>query len=82
MSAIDEQVGGDHYKTLGMQPIEITYKNFGYEGVRHSVYTNINKYLTRNKDNHREDLEKAIHLLQMQLEFYDLSLPTRQSYKP
>ena len=34
-------------------------------------YTKVNKYLTRRKGSHRQDIEKAIHVLQMQIEFYD-----------
>jgi hypothetical protein len=68
-TALNSQVGGDHYKNQGLQPFEITYANFGYQGVRASVYTKVNKYLTREKGEHRENIEKAIHCLQVQLEF-------------
>lgn len=70
-SAIQSQVGGNHYKNQGIQPLEATYANFGYEGIRHSCYTKALKYLARDKNEHRENLEKAIHVLQMQLEFFD-----------
>lgn len=65
------QVGGDHYKDQGLQPFEITYANFGYAGIRASCYTKVNKYLVRDKNDHRENVEKAIHVLQIQLEYYD-----------
>ena len=68
-SAIKSQVGGNHYKDQGIQPLEATYANFGYEGLRASIYTKVNKYLTREKGSHKTDIEKAIHVLQMQLEF-------------
>ena len=68
-TALNSQVGGDHYKNQGLQPFEITYANFGYQGVRASVYTKVNKYLTRDKGGHKENIEKAIHCLQVQLEF-------------
>jgi hypothetical protein len=71
MSALKEQVGGDHYEKIGLQPFEITYKNFGYFGIRASVCTKVNKYMKREKGSHREDIEKAIHSLQCQLEFLD-----------
>ena len=73
MSALNEQVGGDHYKKQGLQPFEITYQNFGYFGLKASVFTKVNKYLTRDKagSDHRENIEKAIHSLQCQLEFLD-----------
>ena len=70
-SATNTQVGGDHYTKQGIQPLESTFANFGYSGVQASIYTKVNKYLTREKGTHRQDLTKAIHVLQMQVEFYD-----------
>ena len=70
-SATSTQVGGDHYKNQGIQPLEATFANFGYEGVRASIYTKVGKYLTRDKGTHKQDIAKAIHVLQMQLEFLD-----------
>ena len=67
--ATDKQVGGTHYKEQGLEPIEVTYENFGYYGVRSALYTKVNKYLTRNKGNHIEDLEKAKHCIELQIEF-------------
>ena len=69
MLATDKQVGGTHYKEQGLEPIEVTYENFGYYGVRSALYTKVNKYLTRNKGNHIEDLEKAKHCIELQIEF-------------
>ena len=69
-TAIATQIGGDHYLD-GIQPLEITYANFGYQGIRAAIYTKVNKYLHREKGTHRQDIEKAIHCLQMQLEFLD-----------
>ena len=63
--ATTNQVGGDHYKDQGIQPLELTYLNFGYAGVKASLYTKVNKYLTRNKANEGEDIRKAIHCLEM-----------------
>ena len=71
IKALDKQVAGDHYKSLALQPFEITFANFGYEGVRAAVYTKVNKYLTREKGVHRENLEKAIHCLEIQLDLHD-----------
>lgn len=64
-TATTEQVGGDHYKNQGIQPLEVTYLNYGYAGVKASLYTKVNKYLTRNKANEGEDIRKAIHCLEM-----------------
>jgi hypothetical protein len=62
----DSQVGGDHYKTMAIQPGEyITKNNLGwYEG-------NVIKYVTRHKHKgKKQDLEKAIHYLQLAIEEY------------
>jgi hypothetical protein len=67
-NALETQVGGDHYKDNGVQPLEMTLANFGYEGLRAAVYTKVNKYLIRNKNSHIEDIKKAIHCLEIQLE--------------
>jgi len=60
-SALDVQVGGDHYKGMAIQPFEYIYANnipFP-EG-------NAIKYITRwRKKNGIADLDKAIHTLQM-----------------
>mgnify|MGYP000595384916 CR=1 FL=1 len=69
MLATDKQVGGKHYKEQGLEPVEVTYENFGYYGVRAALYTKVNKYLTRNKGNHLQDLEKAKHCIELQIEF-------------
>ena len=62
--ATSGQVGGDHYKSLAIQPIEYITKNkLPYmEG-------NVIKYVTRHRyKNGAEDIRKAIHFLQMILE--------------
>lgn len=74
MNALDTQVGGGHYKDQGIQPFELTYANFGYKGVAASVYTKVNKYLTRNKDDHLKNLRKAEHCIQIQIELYQRHL--------
>lgn len=57
MSALREQIGGEHYKKLAIQPVEYIHANgIGYfEG-------NIIKYVTRWKDKGgMADLLKARH---------------------
>lgn len=59
MSALEIQVGGDHYKSKAIQPVEYIHANgLGFcEG-------NVIKYVTRWKDkNGLKDLEKARHYL-------------------
>ena len=63
--ASETQVGGEHYRKYAIQPSEFIHRNkLGWcEG-------NAVKYLTRHKDkNGRQDIEKAIHYLQLLLEW-------------
>ena len=63
----DKQVGGSHYKDLSIQPGDYIRKNnLGwYEG-------NAVKYITRHKvKGGKQDLEKAIHYLELAIEEYD-----------
>lgn len=64
MSALNEQVGGDHYKTKKIQPVEYIHANsIGFfEG-------NVIKYVTRWKSkNGIKDLEKARHYIDLLIE--------------
>jgi len=63
-SQLDVQVGGDHYKSLPIQPIEYCQRNkLNY------CESNVVKYVTRHRfKNGREDIEKAIHNLSILLE--------------
>jgi hypothetical protein len=64
---LSRQVGGDHYKSLKIQPVEyIRANDLGwYEG-------NIIKYTTRHRvKGKRADIEKVIHYAEMLLEEYD-----------
>jgi hypothetical protein len=66
--AIYRQVGGSHYRDMAIQPIEFCHRNrLG------PCETLAIKYICRHQSkNGREDLEKAIHVLQMLMEFdYD-----------
>lgn len=59
----EKQVGGEHYRNKGIQPIDyiLTNKLSYCEG-------NVIKYVTRHKDkNGAEDIKKAIHYLQFLL---------------
>lgn len=65
MSALDKQIGGDHYKGQAIQPIEYCVRN--NLGPCESAVV---KYVTRHKlKNGRQDIEKAIHYLQLLLDF-------------
>ena len=59
------QIGGDHYRTMKIQPLEYSMAN-GLNACEHSVV----KYVSRHRSkNGREDLEKAIDMLQKLIEF-------------
>jgi hypothetical protein len=65
MSALNEQVGGDHYKKLAIQPAEYIHANgLGFfEG-------NVVKYVSRWRDKGGiEDLRKAQHYLALLIGF-------------
>jgi len=58
---LSTQVGGDHYKSLPIQPTEFCQRNrLGW------CESNVVKYVSRHKHKHgRQDVEKAIHYLQI-----------------
>ena len=64
-SALKEQVGGDHYSKLAIQPVE-------YINANHLTYLqgNVIKYTTRYKDKGTpiQDLQKARHYIDMLIE--------------
>ena len=62
--ARDSQVGGDHYVSCTIQPRDYAKANgFTYDEC------SVLRYLTRHRTkNGRQDIEKAIHSLQMLLE--------------
>ena len=60
MDALKKQVGGEHYKTLKIQPVE-----FIIERRLDFAIGNVIKYLVRNKGSRLEDLEKAYHYIEL-----------------
>lgn len=75
-AALDVQVGGDWYKTLVIQPVEYCQKN-----KLNMIESGVVKYVTRHRaKNGREDIEKAIHLLQMLLEMEYPEEPKQTSF--
>lgn len=66
VNPLDVQIGGEHYKHCGMQPIELT------EGVRmYPSCSSIVRYIFRHKQkNGREDLGKALQYVNF-IEKYD-----------
>ncbi|TWH35579.1 MULTISPECIES: DUF3310 domain-containing protein [unclassified Aminobacter] len=68
-SALKSQVGGDHYKKLKIQPMEYSMAN-GLDACQHTAI----KYITRFRDKGTplQDLEKAIHAIELLIEFEGL----------
>lgn len=59
-----DQVGGDHYKTLAIQPVEYITKN-----KLTFIEGNVVKYVTRHRHkNGAQDIRKAIHFLELMLQ--------------
>lgn len=78
--AVDTQVGGDHYKKLGYQPIELIHK-LGLDFFQ----GNMLKYITRYKyKNGQEDLAKCIHYAKLAYELgpKDTLVITRKYVRP
>jgi len=71
-SAFSDQVSGNHYKTLKIQPLEYCMAN-----KLNACQVKVIKYTTRcllkNKDKkgRKQDIDKAIHCLEMLKEFID-----------
>ncbi len=63
-TALNAQVGGKHYKHLVIQPAEYCQKNrLPY------CESSVIRYVTRHREkNGKQDLEKAIHCLQLLIE--------------
>lgn len=65
MSALDIQVGGDHYKDMPIQPMEYSMAN-KLDPCQHTVV----KYVTRFRAKGGiQDLQKAKHVIDMLIEF-------------
>lgn len=63
---LDVQTGGNHYKEMGIQPIEYSMAN-KLDACQHSAI----KYITRFRDKGgKEDLKKARHCIDL-LEFFE-----------
>lgn len=61
--ATSRQVGGDHYKSLEITPTQYIYANKLSWNLGNCV-----KYITRNKEDKVEDLLKAKHYIDLELE--------------
>lgn len=65
LKPLEQQIGGDHYKNLKIQPIEFCHKN-----KIPPIESSIIKYVVRHKSkNGLQDLLKAKHLIDILIEF-------------
>lgn len=66
MSALNTQEGGSHYKDMLIQPVEFIVKNnIAF------LEANVIKYVCRHRNkNGIQDLDKAIHYLELAKELY------------
>ena len=66
MSALNTQEGGSHYKDMLIQPVEFIVKNnISF------LEANVIKYVCRHRNkNGIQDLDKAIHYLELAKELY------------
>lgn len=68
--ATDRQVSGKHYVGLKIQPMKYSMLN-GLDACQHTAI----KYITRFRDKGGlEDLDKAIHCIEMLKEYYEQEL--------
>ena len=65
-SALETQQGGNHYKTMRLQPVEL-----GYKLGATPCFVKLAKYLTRNKNDKKENLEKAFHCICIEEDLVD-----------
>ena len=63
--ALETQVGGNHYSSMKIQPIEYTMAN-GMNPLQHTAIKYISRYKNKNGI---EDLKKAIHSLELLVQF-------------
>lgn len=78
MKATERQIGGSHYKEMAIQPSAFIHKN----GIGFLEGCAI-KYLCRWRDkNGAEDLQKAIHFIELLIEFEGGKAPTLSPQTP
>jgi hypothetical protein len=64
-SPLSTQIGGGHYKDMAIQPMEYSMAN-GFNACQHTAIKYISRYQAKGG---LEDLKKAIHVLEMLIEF-------------
>ena len=74
-TALETQIGGNHYKKYGYQPIE-----FFMDHQFNAALTYAMKYVSRYPDKNPDDLEKALHCLNIFSEWVTKKLDSNESY--
>lgn len=64
-SALDVQIGGAHYKSMPIQPMEFSMAN-GMDACQHTIIKYVARFRAKGGI---QDLEKARHVLDMLIEF-------------
>jgi hypothetical protein len=65
MKALDTQIGGDHYKSLNIQPMQYSMAN-GLNACQHTAIKYITRYASKGGI---ADLEKAKHCIDLLIDF-------------
>lgn len=65
MSALDTQIQGTHYKNVKIQPIELAYMLGASPAL-----CKLMKYLSRDKNDKKINLQKAVHCIQLEQELF------------
>jgi hypothetical protein len=74
MSALDHQIAGSHYQMMAIQPVDFIMKN-----KLDFLQGNVVKYICRYRSkNGRQDLQKAIHCIEILIEMYDTELKAKE----
>ncbi|WP_087746370.1 MULTISPECIES: DUF3310 domain-containing protein [unclassified Acidovorax] len=78
MSALDTQIGGNHYKNMPIQPMQYSMAN-ELDACQHTII----KYVTRFREKGGiQDLEKAKHVIDMLIEFEQNGVKPAPAQKP
>jgi hypothetical protein len=64
-SALDIQIGGDHYKTMPIQPMEFSMAN-NLDACQHTIIKYVSRFRSKGGV---QDLHKAKHVIDMLIEF-------------
>ena len=71
MNTLGDQVGGNHYKDMHIQPLEFVMENCPEDALKWVFVHNILKYITRDKDSTLEDWKKAKHYMEIYIEYLE-----------